>query len=131
MVLALRYYGTQLFRLRRFTVPAMLLPALGNTCMSYIAPLIVAQLVGRLVGHGSFGLGPAMTYLIAFAGVLLLAEIFWRIGIHCLNRLDALGIENLYVIGMDELLAKDAAFFHDNFAGSLTKRVLSFASRFE
>ena len=32
---------------------------------------------------------------------------------------------------MDELLAKDAAFFHDNFAGSLTKRVLSFASRFE
>jgi ATP-binding cassette subfamily B protein len=37
----------------------------------------------------------------------------------------------LYVIGMDELFAKDAAFFHDNFAGSLTKRVLSFASRFE
>jgi len=35
------------------------------------------------------------------------------------------------VVGMDELLAKDAAFFHDNFAGSLTKRVLSFASRFE
>src|SRR5260370_253269 len=32
---------------------------------------------------------------------------------------------------MDELLAKDAALFHDNFAGSLTKRVLSFASRFE
>ena len=32
---------------------------------------------------------------------------------------------------MDELFAKDAAFFHDNFAGSLTKRVLSFASRFE
>ena len=55
----------------------------------------------------------------------------WRIGIHCLNRLDGRGIENLYVIGMDELLAKDAAFFHDNFAGSLTKRVLSFAARFE
>ena len=33
--------------------------------------------------------------------------------------------------GMDELLAKDAAFFHENFAGSLTKRVLSFASEFE
>jgi len=35
------------------------------------------------------------------------------------------------VLTLDELLAKDAAFFHDNFAGSLTKRVLSFASRFE
>jgi ATP-binding cassette subfamily B protein len=131
VVLALRFYGSQLAHLWRFTVPGMLLPALGNTCISYIAPLIVAQLVGRLVGHGSLGLGAAMTYLIAFAGVLLLAEILWRIGIHCLNRVDGRGIENLYVIGMDELLAKDAAFFHDNFAGSLTKRVLSFASRFE
>jgi ATP-binding cassette, subfamily B, bacterial len=131
VLLALRYYGRQMARLRLFTVPAMLLPALGNTCIFYIAPLIVAQLVGRFVAHGSVGIGAAMPYVLGFAGVLLFAEIVWRIGIHCLNRLDGRGIENLYVIGMDELLAKDAAFFHDNFAGSLTKRVLSFASRFE
>jgi ATP-binding cassette subfamily B protein len=131
VVLALRFYGLQLRRLWRFSVPGMLLPALGNTCISYIAPLIVAQLVARLVGHGSLGLGAAVRYLIAFAGVLLFAEFLWRIGIHCLNRVDGLGIENLYIVGMDELLAKDPAFFHDNFAGSLTKRVLSFATRFE
>jgi ATP-binding cassette, subfamily B, bacterial len=131
VLLALRYYGRQMGRLRRFTVPGMLLPALGNTCIFYIAPLIVAQLIGRLVGHGPVGIGMALPYVLGFAGVLVFAEILWRIGIHCLNRLDGLGIENLYVIGMDELLAKDAAFFHDNFAGSLTKRVLSFASRFE
>ncbi len=131
LLLALRYYGRQMARLRRFTVPAMLLPALGNTCIFYIAPLFVAQLVGRLAGHGPTGVGAAMPYVLGFAGALLFAEIVWRIGIHCLNRLDGRGIENLYVIGMDELLAKDAAFFHDNFAGSLTKRVLSFASRFE
>jgi ATP-binding cassette subfamily B protein len=131
VLLALRYYGRQMIRLRRFTVPAMLLPALGNTCIFYIAPLIVAQLVGRLAGHGSFGIGAAMPYVLGFAGVLLLAEFVWRIGIHCLNRLDGRGIENLYAIGMDELMARDAAFFHDNFAGSLTKRMLSFASRFE
>jgi ATP-binding cassette, subfamily B, bacterial len=131
VLLALRYYGRQMARLRRFTVPAMALPALGNTCIFYIAPLIVAELIGRLVGHGPVGIGVAMPYVLGFAGVLLFAEILWRIGIHCLNRLDGLGIENLYVVGMDELLAKDAAFFHDNFAGSLTKRVLSFASRFE
>ncbi len=35
VVLALRYYGRQLARLRRFTVPAMLFPALGNTCNFY------------------------------------------------------------------------------------------------
>jgi ATP-binding cassette subfamily B protein len=131
VLLALRYYGRQMTRLRRFTVPAMALPALGNTGIFYIAPLIVAQLVGRLVGHGAVGVGAAIPYVLGFAGVLVFGEILWRIGIHCLNRLDGLGIENLYVIGMDELLAKDAAFFHNNFAGSLTKRVLSFASRFE
>ncbi len=133
MLLALRYYGREMARLRRFTVPGMLLPALGNTCLYYIAPLLVAQLVGRFASHGQAGLGvgAALPFILGFAGVLLFGEVLWRIGIHCLNRLDGYGIENLYVIGMDELLAKDAAFFHDNFAGSLTKRVLSFAARFE
>jgi ATP-binding cassette subfamily B protein len=131
VLLALHYYGRQMARLRRFTVPAMLLPALGNTCIFYIAPLIVAQLVGRFADRGTVGIGAAMPYVLGCAGVLLFAEVVWRIGIHCLNRLDGRGIENLYVIGMDELLAKDPAFFHDNFAGSLTKRVLSFAARFE
>jgi ATP-binding cassette subfamily B protein len=131
VLLALRYYGREMGRLKRFTVPGMLLPALGNTCISYIAPLIVAQLVGRFASHGTVGVGAAMPYVLGVAGVLLFAEFVWRIGIHCLNRLDGHGIEHLYVIGMDALLAKDAAFFHDNFAGSLTKRVLSFASRFE
>ena len=32
---------------------------------------------------------------------------------------------------MDELLAKDLAFFHNNYAGSLTKRALGYARRFE
>jgi ATP-binding cassette subfamily B protein len=110
----------------------MLMPALGNIGISYIAPLIVAKLVGRIADDGSgVSLGAALPYVLAFGGVLLLAEALWRLGLHCLNRLDALGIEQLYVIGMDELFAKDASFFHDNFAGSLTKRVLSFASRFE
>ncbi|MFB6613916.1 ABC transporter ATP-binding protein [Streptomyces sp. NPDC056367] len=134
VLLALRYYGRELARLRLLTVPAMLLPALGNIGIFYIAPLIVAKLVGWIVedGGGTGGaIGSALPYVCVFAGVLLLAETLWRIGLHCLNRLDARGIEQLYVIGMDELFAKDAAFFHDNFAGSLTKRVLSFASRFE
>ncbi len=131
MLLALRYYGRQMAGLWRFTLPGMLLPALGNTCIFYVAPLIVAQLIGRLASHAPTGIGMAVPYLLGFTGVLLFAEIVWRIGIHCLNRLEGHGIENLYVIGMDELLAQDAAFFHDNFAGSLTKRVLSFASRFE
>ncbi|MBB4921996.1 ATP-binding cassette subfamily B protein [Kitasatospora kifunensis] len=109
----------------------MLLPALGNIGIAYIAPLIVAKLVARIAAAADAGLGITLPYVLAFAGVLLVAETLWRIGLHCINRLEARGIEHLYVIGMDELFAKDSAFFHDNFAGSLTKRVLSFASRFE
>jgi ATP-binding cassette subfamily B protein len=131
VLLALRYYGRELRRLRRLTVPAMLLPALGNIGIAYVAPLIVAKLVARIADNAGGGVRAALPYVLGFAGVLLLAEALWRIGLHCLNRVDALGIEHLYVIGMDELFAQDAAFFHDNFAGSLTKRVLSFASRFE
>ncbi|MER5812683.1 ABC transporter ATP-binding protein [Streptomyces sp. NPDC002033] len=131
VLLALRYYGRELARLRLLTGPAMLFPALGNIGINYIAPLVVAKLVGRIAGGAGTGFAATLPYVLLFAGVLLLAEALWRVGLHCLNRLDARGIENLYVIGMDELFAKDAAFFHDNFAGSLTKRVLSFATRFE
>ncbi|MFG2025281.1 ABC transporter ATP-binding protein [Streptomyces sp. NPDC048825] len=131
VLLALRHYGRELARLRRLTVPGMLLPALGNIGLYYIAPLVVAKLVGRIADDAGSTVGSALPYVLGFAGVMLLAEALWRIGLHCLNRLDALGIEHLYIVGMDELFAKDAAFFHDNFAGSLTKRVLSFASRFE
>ncbi|MGD1219031.1 ABC transporter ATP-binding protein [Streptomyces krungchingensis] len=131
VLLALRYYGRELARLRRLTLPAMLLPALGNIGINYVAPLVVAKLVGRIADDADTGFGSTLPYVLGFAAVLLLAETFWRIGLHCLNRLAAHGVERLYVIGMDELFAKDAAFFHDNFAGALTKRVLSFASRFE
>ncbi|MDT0342411.1 ABC transporter ATP-binding protein [Streptomyces litchfieldiae] len=131
MLLALRHYTTELVRLRLLAVPGMLLPALGTIGTSYIAPLIVAKLVGHIADGGETSADATLPYILAFAGVMLLAETLWRIGMHCLNRLDALGIEHLYVIGMDELFSKDAAFYHDNFAGSLTKRVLSFASRFE
>ncbi|WP_407700819.1 ABC transporter ATP-binding protein [Streptomyces endophyticus] len=131
VLLALRYYGRELARARRFAAPAMLLPALGNIGLLYLAPLIVAKLVGHLADGGERTLDALLPYVLAFAGVLLAAEALWRIGYHCINRLEAGAISRLYVIGMDELYAKDATFFHDNFAGSLTKRVLSFASRFE
>ena len=131
VLLALRHYRRELGRRKRLSIPALLLPALGNTCVLYVAPLIVADLAGKFASGTPVTAGTVLPSVLAFACALLATEVFWRIGIHCLNRTDGRGIENLYVLGMNELLAKDAAFFHDNFAGSLTKRVLSFATRFE
>ncbi|GGW94079.1 ABC transporter ATP-binding protein [Streptomyces chartreusis] len=131
VLLALRHYGRELTRLKWLAMPTMALSAVGNIGINYVAPLIVAKLVGEIAGDGDITVASTVPYVAGFVGVLLFSEALWRVALHCLNRLDALGIEHLYVVGMDELFAKDAAFFHDNFAGSLTKRVLSFASRFE
>ncbi|MGW5105182.1 ABC transporter ATP-binding protein [Nocardia sp. NPDC004123] len=129
--LVLRYYGREMARRKAITIPAMLGPALGNICQLYIAPLLVAVVVGKVAATGDSSFGTLAPYVIGFGTLLFIAEVFWRLGIHCLNRLDAYGIESLYNTAMDELLAKDSAFFHNNFAGSLTKRALSFATRFE
>jgi ATP-binding cassette subfamily B protein len=57
--------------------------------------------------------------------------LIWRIAVSLIARAEIRGIEALYVEAMDELLAKDLAFFQDNYAGSLTKRSLGYARRFE
>jgi ATP-binding cassette subfamily B protein len=131
VLLVLRIYFGEVRRRWVMALPAMTLPALGNICLSYLAPLAVAGLVGRLAASGDVSGGALLPYVLAFGGCLLAGETMWRFGIHFLNRTDGRGIERLGVMGMDELLAKDAAFFHDNFAGSLTKRVIGFSSRFE
>ncbi|MFC4056729.1 ABC transporter ATP-binding protein [Planomonospora corallina] len=131
MLLVLRYYCGELRRQWRVAVPALTLPAMGNICLFYLAPLAVAGLVGHLSEGGDGSFDTLLPYVLGFGALLLTGEVLWRFGMHFLNRTDARGIERLGVLGMDELLAKDAAFFHDNFAGSLTKRVLGFSSRFE
>ncbi|HUR05854.1 MAG TPA: ABC transporter ATP-binding protein [Nonomuraea sp.] len=131
VLLALRHYSGELVRQWRVAVPALTMPALGNICLFYLAPLAVAGIVGHLSAGGDGSVGALLPYVLTFAGLLLAGEVLWRIGLHFLNRADARGIEHLGVVGMDELLTKDTAFFHNNFAGSLTKRVLGFSSRFE
>src|SRR4051794_34954361 len=86
VLLALRYYGRELGRLRWLTVPALLLPALGNIGINYLAPLFVAKLVGRIAGDSGAAIGATLPYVLGFAGVLLFAEALWRVGLHCLNR---------------------------------------------
>src|SRR4051812_11853495 len=100
----------------------MLFPSLGAILLFYVSPLIVAHVAGRLVGGAHADVATLLPAVLGFFALGLLAEAMWRVGVHCLNRTDGLGIESLARLGMDELLAKDAVFFHENFAGSLTKR---------
>jgi ATP-binding cassette, subfamily B, bacterial len=129
--LTLRYYCDVLRRQWPIALPAMTLPALGNTCLFYLTPLMVAALVGHLAGGGESNLATLLPYVLGFGCLMLAGEALWRAGLHFLNRTVARGVERLGVVGMDELLAKDTGFFHDNFAGSLTKRILNFSGGFE
>jgi len=69
--------------------------------------------------------------VLTFTALWFAGEVVGRGAEALIARAEIAGIQSLYVEAMDELLAKDLAFFHDNFAGSLTKRTLGYARRFE
>jgi ATP-binding cassette subfamily B protein len=129
--LALRLYAAELGRNKPLSAAALFLPAIGNIGVAYVPPLLVGQLVARLAAGEPATSTLIAPYVVGFLAAMLAGETLWRIGIHCMNRTDANGVARLHISGMDALLAKDAAFFHENFAGSLTKRVLSFAQQYE
>lgn len=106
-------------------------PACATACQLYLIPLVVAGIVAHIAGDGDSRPSVLAVKVAVFGGLLTVAELLWRIGVHCLNRIQALGIESLYAIAMDELLARDMAFFHTNLAGAVTKRAIGFAHQFE
>ena len=129
--LVLRRYAAQI-RLRPWmAVPALLLPALGDVLTVYAPPLVVARLLGAFARESRLAPSEMLPYVLTFAGLWLAGQVTWRIAIALMIRAEIRGMEALYIEAMDELLAKDLSFFHHNFAGSLTKRALGYARRFE
>ena len=129
--LVLRRYAAQIKRRPGIAIPALLLPALGDVLTFYAPPLVVAKLLGAFARDSRLTASDTAPYVLAFAGLWLAGQITWRIAIALMIRAEIRGMEALYVEAMDELLAKDLSFFHRNFAGSLTKRSLGYARRFE
>ena len=69
--------------------------------------------------------------MLTFAALWPSGQIVWRIAIALIARVEIRGMEALYIEAMGELLAKDLGFFQSNYSGSLTKRALGYARRFE
>ena len=129
--LVLRRYAAQITRRPWIAIPALLLPALGDVLTVYAPPLVVAKILGAFAREAPLSLPEMVPYILTFAGLWLAGQITWRISIALMIRAEIRGMEALYIEAMDELLAKDLSFFHHNFAGSLTKRALGYARRFE
>jgi ATP-binding cassette subfamily B protein len=129
--LVLRRYFAQVLRWKGYAIPALLLPAVGDVLTIYAPPLVVARLLATFAQRQQAAFSEFIPYLATFAGLWIAGQLVWRVAVAMIIRAEIRALEALYVEAMDELLAKDTAFFQDNFAGSLTKRALGFARRFE
>jgi ATP-binding cassette, subfamily B, bacterial len=129
--LVIQRYVRQILARKALTIPALVLPGIGMVLITYAPALVVARLAGAFA-RGEVSTTQALVpYLATFAGMFLAGEVVWRVALWFMTRAEVRGLEALYVEAMEELLQKDLAFFHDNFAGSLTKRALGYARRFE
>ena len=129
--LVLKRYSTQLRRSPALTAGALILPALGDVMTFYAPPLVIAKLLGRVARNESLTAWDLAPYVGAFAALWLGGQVCWRVAIALISRVEIRGLEALYTEAMNELLAKDLPFFQDNYVGSLTKRALGYARRFE
>jgi ATP-binding cassette subfamily B protein len=131
LTLVLRRYGRQITAHPWIALPALVLPGIGDVFVFYAPPLVVARLLGAVARDQSLTIATLAPYVLTFTALWLAGEVVWRAAEALIARAEIRGIEALYIEAMDELLAKDIVFFHDNFAGSLTKRTLGYARRFE
>jgi ATP-binding cassette subfamily B protein len=127
----LRRYMAQVRRRPFLAAGALLLPPIGDVLTLYAPPLVVARLLGAFADGRQLTADEVLPYILTFVALWISGQVAWRFGVAMIARFEIHGLEALYIEAMDELLARDLAFFHNNYAGSLTKRALGFARRFE
>ena len=127
----MRRYAAQVRARPALAIPALILPGIANALIVYVPPLVIAKLLSAFARDEQLSAREVAPYILAFAGVWLAGEGIWRIALLLISRIEVRAMESLSMEAMNELLRKDLAFFHNNFAGSLTKRVVGYARRFE
>jgi ATP-binding cassette subfamily B protein len=128
--LAARHYWEQMRANWATLFPGFLFSALGNIFVFYIPTLIVARVLFNFGSSKAPDINQLVPYLLLFIATWGLGEVFWRISLYLVIKGETRGARQLYLNAMKFLLDKDLAFFHDNFAGSLTKRANGYGWRF-
>lgn len=128
--LAVKHYLRQMKLDWKLVVPAFLLPAVGSILVFYVPALIVAKLLAKYQGQNHVNLEQALPYILWFILLWAIGEVCWRFGLHYVIKAETQGFRRLYIEAMDDLFKKDIAFFNDNFAGSLTKRVINYTQKY-
>lgn len=129
--LAWRIYWREAKRYKLCNIVAVLFPAIGTTLVMYVPPLIIAKILVRYSSGQALTLHQLLPYLVSFIAIWSSGELAWRIGIQCAGKAQVHNLANLYNDALAQLTQKDIKFFHDNFAGSLTKKAIGYAKRYE
>jgi ATP-binding cassette subfamily B protein len=129
--LVLRRYARQVRARPWLATVSLLLPGIGNIFVHYIPALAIAHLLATLAAGSQASWNELALPVVLLGSAWLAGEVLWRLAGWLLARFEYHGIAALHVEAMNELYAKDVGFFHNNFAGSLTKRALGYARRFE
>ncbi len=127
----LRQYWKQYKLYPTHTAISFFLPAIGTTLILFVPPLIIAKLINTFSAGGEISVSSVGPYVILFASVWLVGEIFWRIAMHFVIRLETCAQKNLYMEAFNTLTARDYDFFSNNFVGSLTKKAGGYVRGFE
>src|SRR3989344_6316795 len=128
--MVLRHYFKCMRANWKIILPALLLPGLGSIFVLYVPPLFIAKILTQYSTSGTVN-DQIWRYVAWLTGAWLFGEMLWRIGIYFLIKAEASGVRQLYLKAMNYLLAKDIAFFHNHFAGSLTKKTIGYAKNYE
>jgi ATP-binding cassette subfamily B protein len=124
----LRLYLSIITRGWRYTLSIAIAVALGSILIFYVPPLIIAALLRHT---GDLHFEAFWPYVFWFGLAWLVGELFWRVALHLMIRFEIKTIRTLYKDALATLLEKDLLFFHNRFAGTITKNTLAYARRFE
>ncbi len=125
-----RDYLTQYRATPGLTAGAFIFPAVGTILAAFVPPLIVSRLI-NLVSAGAPRVTEVSGLIFLLGGLWFLGELCWRVGMHFLIRIEARGKHALGRQAFQNLLDREYAFYTDHFVGSLSKKALAYASRFE
>lgn len=128
--LAIKHYWRQIVIDWRLSFPGLFLTGVGMIFVAYLPPLVIAKILQRYSEASVPDLNALTPYILAFGGLWLAGEFMWRLAIHLLIKVETSGTRRLYNNAMQYLLDKDLAFFHNNFAGSLTTKTRNYATRY-
>ncbi len=124
-------YWVQLRSFPFQTLIALFSPGFGNIFVFYVPPLIIAKLIDIFNEKQQILLSDSLGYIFLFAGGWLIGEIFWRVGIHFIIKIETKGINNLSKKSFSLLAERDYDFYSNNFVGTLTKKAASYSRNFE